>query len=511
MNKFFQLFLLVLLPAAVFSQEQTAADSLYIYEQAAKNIRFIRLGATQLQGAKISKYGMAGLSYGSGSGHFRVAQEAEKSREAKFFTEGVSTLDRFKLYGYFFFKRSWDDSLAFNQKGIKNSIQPAYFIAGKAGDFERQTFTGGGIISYAVKKDKLFISTGIDYLYNSTAGSIDPRALVYTYKLIFNPEISYRFDNQVIGLGVTAGYGDETVTVKIKNKNFGGSQAFPDRISYLNYGYGFIQVSTNDFFRKNTYTGLNLSYAGQLKDWNLAAKLSYLVTQEDNQFKLENGIQFIDFETFQLQNYTVDLLASKKGRRNSQQVSFHYSKDNGDDQLISLAARNYTYKRDDAAVSYSYLSPVKRGKNYEWEAGLQYQSAYQKDAAASHVLKYTVLNPEIKNIRYWHQPNRDLLSAAVGLAARLPLNTDVQVPATQVNVFTSGVVYPDYLYWSSKAGRASFKFNYATDRLIQKFRTGLSFETSYLKNLSPVNNQFNTAFVPSDGYFMFNVGLNLYL
>ena len=537
MNKFLILLSAILLSAAVSAQEKITADSLaaskkrtgqpketgfkplhentsdslLTYHQAVNSTSFLHSGATLLRGSNISKYGIASLSYQQAAGHFRVAQEAEKTSSAAFSTEGVSTLEKFKLYGYFSFKRSWDDSLAFNQKGIKDANQPAYFIAGKAGDYERQTYTGGGIISYALKDHKLFLATGVDYLYNTTAGSVDPRALITNYKLIFSPELSYQTGEHIIGAGVSLGYGSEKIGIAYKNKDFDGSLLYPSRVSYLNYGYGFITVSKNNFSRNNTYSGFNLQYAGKLADWKINSKFSYLVMQENSEIDRTNTLKAEKFESYQLQTYQVDLLAEKRASSHTQQLNFHLLKERGDDKLTVLAARNYFYNHDEAYLSYSYLNRNRKGRNTEWAAGINYQNTYSKDAAASHQLKYNYISPELSHTQYWKGTGKDLISAELGVMARLPLTTAVNVPETQETLFTRGVVYPDFYYWSAKAGQLQFKFNYITDHLIKKFRTGLSLKTSYLKPLDTIRQTYTSTFIPAKGYAEFYIALNLYL
>jgi hypothetical protein len=73
-----------------------------------------------------------------------------------------------------------------------------------------------------------------------------------------------------------------------------------------------------------------------------------------------------------------------------------------------------------------------------------------------------------------------------------------------------GVAYPDYLYWASKVGEVNLELNYTTDKLIKKFRTGISLNGNYLHQFSMPENTFNTNFTPGKQNLGFNLALNLY-
>ncbi|MGN8058256.1 DUF6850 family outer membrane beta-barrel protein [Pedobacter sp. 22163] len=502
--------LIIFFSAVVCAQKLTTADSIFLNKQANQNFQSLKWGITQLHNIDIEKAAYFGLNYDYQKGHFRQAQQAEKTSSASFATEGISTMDRFKLYGYFSFTRTWQDSLAFSQKGIEDNHTPYYFIAGKAGTFERQKYLGGGLISYNLLKDKLFIGTGIDYLYNSSARSVDPRSLVTTYKIVFSPEIALKLKKSTIGLGIIAGYGDEKIEVGYKNDNYGGSQLYPDRISYLNFGYGFLEINTTNFIRRNTYTGLKLNYSGKFSDWNMNGKLSYLVSKEVNQLVKDNSINDQDFGTYQLETYKINLVLNKRINKTNHQISIEASQNTGDDNLVRLSARNYTLKVADVSLSYSHFKPQFNNNAVAWFAKANYKDFYQKDAAASHTLQYRYINPQIGGTIYWNKLKGDFLSTELSVGARVPINSDVIVPTTQINIFTRGVAYPDYLYWSSNVGELQFLVNYSTEKLINKFRTGVSFKSTYCRNLGTPTSNLDATFIPGKNYFDFNLALNLY-
>ncbi len=494
-------FLLVVSVTVKAQEDSTVTDSIYLYKRAQQNYKSLQWGVSQLTSSNINKVANVELAHNFQNGQFRQSQQAERTSAITLKTEGISTLDRFKLYGYFSFSRTWQDSLAFSQKGIEDPHQPYYHIVGKPGVFERQTYLGGGIIAYNLIKNKLFLGTGLDYLYNSSARSVDPRSLVTTFRLKFNPQLTYKSNNHTFGIGIEAGYGDETTKINYKNDDYQGSLLFPDRISYLNYGYGYLEINQIGFNRKTQYTGFNLNYIGKMAKWDLTGKLSYLIAKEDNLYPKINAIVDEKFGTYQVETYKVDLLLNQKNK----QISFNIKQENGDDNLIKLAARNYTFSATEVNFGYSYSK-----HKVEWFGEVNYKEVAQRDAAAAHSVKYDYLHPKLGGILHWKNFKKDLFSTELALGARLPIKNEINIPVTQVNLFTQGVAYPDYLYWASKAGEVHVKFNYVTGKIINKFKTGFSLKTTYLHSLqTPVHN-FATKFTPDKYYIDLNLALNLY-
>lgn len=510
MRRLITINLILLFSAVAIAQGQATADSTFLYKQAEINFQSLKWGITHLTNSKLEKVAYFGINYNHQNGHFRQAQQAEKTNIAELKSEGISTIDRFKLYGYFSFSRTWHDSLAFSQKGIEDAFTPYYFVSGKAGHFERQKYLGGGLISYNLLKDKLYIGTGIDYLYNSSARSVDPRSLVTTYRILFSPEISLKLRQHNFGVGFIAGYGDEKIDIGYKNDDFSGSLLYPDRISYLNYGYGYLEISTTDFIRRNTFTGLKLNYSSNFSTWDIAGKLNYLISKEDNQLVKERSINDETFGTFQLEKYQASLILNKKLKEVNHQIAFNATQTNGDDNLIRLRARNYTLAATDVDLTYSHFNAKASNNNYLWYIKAIYRDFFQKDAAANHTLQYSYVNPRIGTTIYWKNANNSLISTGLSLGSRLPLNSQVNVPATQVNSFTRGVTYPDYLYWSSKAAEVQLRINYTTGKLINKFRTGISLESTYLRSLENSLSNLDATFIPGKSYLDLNIAVNLY-
>lgn len=505
------LFYCFILPVASLAQKGDATDSLFVYRQSAASISILRKDATQLRASQLNAYGFAGLSYQYATGNFRLPQVAQTSTAARFNSEGMVSLDRFKLLGYFSFERAQDDSLTFNLRGTPNSDQPSYLFASKAGNYGRQIYKGGGIISYELLKDEVFLSSGMDYFYNSSAGTVDPRLSSQTHKIIFNPEITYKLHHHYFGLGITTGYSEEKNTVSFKNGNYAGSNLYPDRIAYLNFGYGYNPIRIDKAIIINSrFSGLNMNYAGSFANWNLSAKLSYQLANDKVRHDFESRIDAGVLQEVQIETKKINFLAAQSTTAHDQQLSLSFSKDNGDDKIIESNSRNWTFRREDAQMAYSYLHKSSRRTQTEWIAELFYQHVYKRDASDDVDFSYKYISPQLGLNQYWHGANKDLITAGFSLSGQFPLNTSLNIRGIQTDLFTTGVIYPNEQYWSSTSGRAAFHFNYITSSIFKDFRTGVNLNTSYQKKLSNNNDRPATGFYPEKGYFTLTMGINLY-
>jgi hypothetical protein len=508
--KYFHYLIFLLISATAAAQTPVAADSVLVHDQVRQNFGAASWGLSHLIASGINKTSFVGLTYHNQSGHFRPAQQAERSEHAGFEAKGISTLNRFKLYGYFSFSRTWQDSLAFSQKGIEEDYSPYYFIAQKAGTFERQAYKGGGIVGYNLVKDKLYIGTGIDYLYHSSARAVDPRSLVTTFRIKFNPSVSYKLGDNQIGAGLMVGYGDEKIEIGYKNDDFEGTLLYPDRISYFNYGYGYLEINQAGFLRRNTYTGLDLAYGITKANYHAKARLRYLISKEDNQLPKTNSIKDETFGIFQFETYAADLLMNIYNGQVSHQIVLNFAQNNGDDRLVKLAARNYTYQATDLSLTYRHRRYNENKLSWDYFGSLDYRDVYRRDAAADHSSGYSYLQPKIGATLSVEQFKKDLFSAQLSVGGRFPLANEIRVPVTQIVSFTRGVAYPDYIYWASKVGEVNLLLNYVTSKVIPRFKTGFEVHGTYLRGLASPVSPIETIFIPQGKNASIKMALKLY-
>ncbi|SJZ39860.1 DUF6850 family outer membrane beta-barrel protein [Sediminibacterium ginsengisoli] len=492
--------------APASAQVKNGGDSLYRSVISRNNIAFINSNSTQLEAGDVNKAGMASLSFNTANGSYRRSQEAQQSTTANFYTEGISTIGRFKVAGSFRFNKIWEDSLAWSMKGIDEDVQPYYFFAGKAGAYERQNYNLKAIVSYTLLKDRLFLASGFKYDYHWTTRSVDPRPDVKLFSIQVSPSLTYKAGDHVIGAGITWGYGNETNSITYKNKNYAGNQLYIDRNSYLSLGYGHIAKMQGSLRRYDKFSGFDLNYAGTVAGINTKASFSYLLREEDNTRDAGSSQTYSLFSYLQLEDYKAALLLTDKtGRR---QLQFSFLSGSALNWAAEFNATSYQYVSNHADATYLQ----RFGKRVTHEAGfsLAYDDVSKDDMVEEHSIAYQLLQPGLQYNIYWNNKERDQFSAGFSPSVKLPLNNQIHVPATQENVFTKGIVYPDYIYRDSKVLQLDAEIAASTHRLVRNLHMGLKIKASWQSAEAAVIAFPQAGFIPGRNRFLLNVSANLY-
>src|SRR5690606_26032147 len=109
-------------------------------QQAKNKIAFYQSTIGLLVADTTDSWGFAEVQLKGNQGGFRRAQDAYHTFENGLFTQGISTLGRFKVQGSFSLMRTAEDSLGNNLRGMREDIRPYYYFVQKPGEFERQTY-----------------------------------------------------------------------------------------------------------------------------------------------------------------------------------------------------------------------------------------------------------------------------------------------------------------------------------------------------------------------------------
>ncbi|RXK85652.1 DUF6850 family outer membrane beta-barrel protein [Filimonas effusa] len=507
------LFLLsfISLSAGIQAQQPGAADSIYFYEQGRKELDFVQSSGTQLLSSPLSRAGKGGLNIDITTGHFRHSQEAEQRTAAQLQTEGFSATGRFKTAGYFKFTRIWEDSLAWTQKASKSYEQPYYLASAKAGPYLRQTYDMGGIVSYNLLKEKLYINGFIDYAYERSSRSIDPRLGLTRFSFIAKPELSYKWGKSIAGIGARLGYGNETQAVAYQNDNYkNGSDTYPERVNYLVQGFGNIRSASFYLGKKNRYSGVSLHYATRFSGFTLRASGTYNVDKEDNTIPIAGSSRDSLIATYQLESSRFHLQLQKHSGRYRRQLLITAGAQNGRDFNVRAAASTYTYKHTYANLQYLVFIHNHRKWNPELGMTLFYENTYKKDGISSHQQQYNSIQPGVKASIYATTGNNDRLSFTLAPSVRIPVTSELIVPNTQVSYFTRGVVYPDYQYQVSKIAEASFTVQYISYKLFKTTPAGITAQIKYNKPLNIPEPVYQASMLPANNRMNFNLGFNLY-
>jgi len=509
--KFIKLIILNLLfPAVVFAQK-TTADSLYLYNQDYKTIRYITESGTQLISSEIIKLSTASINYQQANGHFRTAQEAEESKTLSFGTSGITTLSKFKLYGYFNFSRSWQDSLAWNLQGVNNAADPYYYAAGKAGKYKRQNYTMGGLVTYKLPGKHFYAASGIDYQYNTASRSVDPRPSVQTLNLLVTPELIYKNKRHTAGLGLVYGFGHEKNKISYKNDEYDKGLSYPDRVTYLMMGYGYFTIGgADDLMRESNTIGANLNYAYQDSTTSFRTRFAYQKQKEDNLFPLDESINNRLISSFYLHDYTWSFLASQHNTNFRHQLYANLNAKKSNDNNLELGGVNYRYSSFAALLGYTIQPYSLSSLNFEFGFNALYYHQQQKDIGADHNMDFTYIKPSLQAAVYKKYRNADRLKFSLSPSVRLPVSSNFIVPQTQENIFTYSIAYPAYTYNTATIGSIETGVEYTTSHFIKDVRSGFAINSTYIKPITTGTIYTGSTFIPSKSFLDLSFSFNIY-
>lgn len=504
--------LLILLSVRGYAQSST--DSLYIYEQTQNNIAVGQLNTNFLLNTAIERIGTSLFKYNRENGGYRRAQQAQNTVTGGVRTEGINKFKRFITSGYFDFTRTWQDSLAWTTKGTEVDEQPYYYGSIKAGKYERFKYQLGGLAGYSLINEKLYIGIGLDFLYNSATRSVDPRPEVNTYEVILKPEILYKWKQHTIGVNALWGYGREVTSIAYKNDMYNtGANGYPDRKNYLIQGYGFVTDNQGNepLRRYDKHYGLGLSYSTNFNSYWLKASLNYKAILEDNFKVFKNSIARSYLSFYDTEKLNFFLAINKVSAQFEHQMLLNYERQQAEDLNIIFYAINYKYASNQFNLSYLFKHNQSPAFQKEFGLKVNYSSLQKDDLATDHHVNYSSIEPALVANLYFKLKNKDRFSTGIDVGRRLPQKQFLSIPANQVYVFTTGVVYPDYYYYNSKVLRTSFKASYITANVFSKFKAGLGIGLDYYKADIPSKNISTVAHSkPDDSSLRYNLGLNIY-
>lgn len=513
MKEFFIGCFFMTLSVGVLAQKQETTDSIYLFKQSLLKLNDSEQNAASLLANDDQNVSIVSLNYKMQKGHFRTAQTAESGYSIAFQSSGVKTLGRFKMAGYFDFERTWQDSLAWTMQGVPDDATPYYFAAGKAGKYERLHYKFGGLLTYGLIKDKLFLAAGADYDYNTASRSVDPRPSVQTFQLLVNPQLLYQQGNHVIGAELNLGYGKENNSISYMSKQYSAqSPDYPDRINYLLMGYGYqIPFGAGKIERQHKTRGFGLNYAYHMNQAYINTGVNYSKQTQDNLNAKDQSANNNKYGTFILNSYNARLLTGLKtaAYQHQLQVTMQFQDGYDHNYLELFGLSNYKYNHQNIGVDYTILRNSNAAQKIELGFNLVYNSVNKKDIASDISTVFGYIQPALNSTLYNSFSDKSRLSITLSPGLRLPAGNAVHVPVTD-NVFANNIIYPDYTYYTSTAGTLNFKVKYSSPHLIKNTKSGLSLNIFYINSLSDGKKPITTGFNPSKNRLDVSLGFNLY-
>ncbi|WP_345953947.1 DUF6850 family outer membrane beta-barrel protein [Mucilaginibacter sp. PAMB04168] len=505
---------LCLLLISVAACAQAVTDSLYLYKQNFENLQFSKKAVSQLLVAPVERASQVQLKVSGESGGYRLSQVAQRTTLAEFSAEGIASLRKFKVSGYFSYQHRADDSLAWTQQGLPDEDRPYYFASAKAGPYQRDQFYMGGQLSFQLSPKHWFIGTGIDYLYNTATRSVDPRPDVKIFRIMIKPELIYRSNMHTIGVGVSwgTGYEDNGIAYASDSYRENTSDIYKPWITYFVTGYGsaYPQRLNLTINRNQRYKGLNVSYSGSIINWNIKAVAAYLLNEENNKSGLITSLNFDNIANYQADQLDAALLLSHQTNKLSQQVKLHIGLDDGSGFYNRIGATNYYVSHKKYSAEYNVMLNKFKHIVPGFTAGALYQDISRRDLSVYASNRYTWLQPSVGIALYNHINNQNDLSVKVSVLALVPLENNLIAPESTVTEFTKGVVYPDYYFYKSFSGGMMATLNYVSSNLLKGYRTGFGLQTGLNRKLSSPAVLLPAAFAPGTSRLSYALNLNLY-
>ncbi|GAA4513684.1 DUF6850 family outer membrane beta-barrel protein [Sphingobacterium thermophilum] len=436
--------ILIFLALTSFGQKFSDNDSLFWNLPLQKKLHFHYDNPNMVKFREHNyNIGEAELSFQHREGNYRRAQQAHLQNIANFKADGISQIDKFVVSGSFQFDKVWEDSLANTLQGEMDDLSPFYFFVQKAGKYERQNFVGNVNVRYAGKFSLL--QPGIVFKYHShwTTRSVDPRPNVASVAIKFNPYITAQLQNHQLSLGFSYGYGDEENTITYKNRMFSTSMLYPERIYYTNQGFGFIsQRDSSSLRRYDTYLGGNLGYTLEKEYLQLYSVTSFERKVTNSTYDTKLRQRYFKRSEFTLQSVSHNTLLMLNKNVASHILELNAAYHNGRDYNYNLRAANYLVKYYNVELDYSYTN-----ERWSWGGSTAWSSMEKTDAASAHHHQYSLLSLSINAKRFWHIADH-ILETELRPQYTFKLNNKLSVPSTQVNLFTTSVVYPDFDYFN---------------------------------------------------------------
>ncbi|QEH40851.1 DUF6850 family outer membrane beta-barrel protein [Chitinophaga sp. XS-30] len=470
----------LLLILSATATAQTVSDSIWLYRPAQAAYRQAVSSVAGLASYPVANTGMLSLTGRIEDGGLRQAQVPQQHKDITFSTTGLRTIQRFRVYGKFTYQRSSQDSLSWSLMGIPDHMRPFYYASRKAGSFDRQLYDISGRIAYTLKEDRLYIGSGVTYLYHTAHRQEDPRPSVKNFSLVLKPELAWQQGRHVTGIMAMWGYGYESNSIKYMNPRYQFNyDSYPERRTWLMMGMGYMQPRASNSqqldVRVRTW-GSAVHHAYNGTDWQWKNSLSWERRLDKYGSPQSTTVKDLEWGTYTLDNYRLNLSAAS-GLQHTFNLEASYIR--GDDKntysgsplLPALNAQNYRNRFSSIVLDYGKTGV----KNTGWGASIQWQQSEREDFVTAHSLQYSHLTPMVHGELYAGKQFYLQLKAGV----RCPLTQMINVLPTQRTAFSMDVLFRDYYYWSSTAGTLQLHANYISRKIIDKMPAGVRLKIVY--------------------------------
>ncbi|RKE56925.1 hypothetical protein DFQ12_1799 [Sphingobacterium detergens] len=449
------------------SSAQSKKDSVYSYTIDHHLVERSLLRPAFLQRDSLMSYGDVRVAYQMNKGGFRKAQQAYNGVITSFQANGFNRLGKFLLGAKFAFNSIREDSLANSLRSGLEDLSPYYPYANKSGDYQRQNYQLNASLGYELAHSvQPFLQ--VDYHRHWSAGTVDPRLKSNRFTLKVKPGVTLNFPKSTLGLYGIIGRADENVSLLYKNMDFQSSNLYPDRMYYMNYGYGTTRQkdTTRVNFKYDNYKGVGIQYLKKLYSWHTKTEIEYQQYHNTNQNYSKKSVLYsgplaiYDQSTIK---FFVD--AVKYNADQGQQLLIfdgEYNKGVDGNKLTTGSLNKVNYKVSTLSLTGQYVKLWHRHHQLAKELGflVTYYTENRKDLLQAIDFEVGQMRVEPSLRLYLQKSNTKLIQFAFAPYATIPTETTLEYSPLSINTFIQNVVFWDYYYYKTQYLGAKFGVEY---------------------------------------------------
>lgn len=424
----------------------------------------------------VNSYNIAEAGYRQKKGEYRLSQDASSQREFYFRTNGTKKVKSFLATGSFGYERIMQDSTGYTLRYDLYGASPYYFYTVNKGHWDVGRYYLDGTISRKILSNKITVAAGASYDALNAWRSSDPRPEYFDQRMAFSPVIHYNLsDNHSIGVGGSYIQRKTETAVEYRNDNYSvGSGDYPERITYIMFGYG---RQKNQSTRRNIRSSQqgwagSAIYRGDFSFGEIVLKATY--KQLDTKFFLPGTATGEVPFTYGLFYEDVANIGANwyyRGGRYSINLTADYTSHYGEDLNAEFSANNYIYTLEQVRIRPVYTRYKRERPAYELLLEGSLSDLYKADGSSNVLTDYQVARVLVQGVKYWYINDKSFLKTSILAGAQLPVSSEVRTPS-QSSSFISGVVIPDAYYQraSSFIGQLESLYSFPIEKVTSFIR-----------------------------------------
>ena len=500
--------------ATVQAQDYYQSDSILRYSASEQHIDFLLTHPTLLwDSTQMKGFGVADIHYQSKRNDFRTAQTEREEQTAVFEARGYNKIgSRIYVSGAFQFRKAWQDSLAYALRGPQLDGMPTYYFVPKAGTFERQIYQATAHVGYALKPNKWRTDLQMDYLHHWATRSVDPRMEHYTMQLVLKPSLSHRIGALQTTIQGIWGYSNAQTNLSYKHSPYTYGSAFPEYHYRTSYGYGNISLAldSGDMRQYDHHQGIALLGKTRKDHWELLWHGEYLHTQQNSTNDQRRMVDYFVKQKFSLDAFRFSFLGIHH-RTNPFAIQLSAEYKQGEDFHSNMRRKNYLLQQSHALIGFTKtLQPESRlPKEFGMETIITYDE--RTDGSTSHYMQRTWMDLGLPMALTYVLPAKNRIRWAFRPSYRVSLHDELNIPATQLNIFSTGVAYPEHYYYGTNALSLQTRLAYIDRTSMKNYTIGWYIDFGWTRPAS-----YHGEIYPGTLYYRGNntalqLGINFYL